>query len=344
MRATYLKVGVLLAVSALATSVLVSLMSDVKVDGDQAAFHAIVSDASLLKVGDAVRIAGVTVGQVNGLEFQPDETVKVDFTVREDQALPGNVRAAIRYKNLIGDRVLVLTNPDPDGGSSTLTAGATIPLTQTEPALDLDALTGGFRPLLAALEPEAVNELSANVLAIVQGEGGSVQQAVQSIAQVAEVVADQGVAVDRLIGNLASVMAKIDSHSEALDTLVDRLESLVRTANDEREPIVAAVRDIGDFADVLADLLEEGRPPIKDVLTNAEKVAATLNREEKMVTDFLNGWGPAYQKAAGIGVYGDFFNFYVCDLRIKATGPNGQPIFTPWVESGDARCAYEEKP
>ena len=50
-----------------------------------------------------------------------------------------------------------------------LMPGQTIPLARTAPALDLDALIGGFRPLFRALDPDQVNALSSQLIEAFQG-------------------------------------------------------------------------------------------------------------------------------------------------------------------------------
>ncbi|MFD2394497.1 hypothetical protein ACFSSF_12920 [Dietzia aerolata] len=47
-----------------------------------------------------------------------------------------------------------------------------MPLAQTAPALDLDALLGGFRPLFRALDPAQVNQLSESIVKVFQGSPG----------------------------------------------------------------------------------------------------------------------------------------------------------------------------
>ena len=65
--------------------------------------------------------------------------------------LTGGTHAVIRYQNLIGDRYLELT--EGAGDSTPLAPGSAIPESRTSPALDLDALIGGFKPLLKAMDP-----------------------------------------------------------------------------------------------------------------------------------------------------------------------------------------------
>lgn len=72
----------------------------------------------------------------------------------------------MRYLNLIGDRYLELKRGDSD---RKMPSGGTIPVERTEPALDLDALIGGFRLLFRALDPEKVNNIARSIITVFQG-------------------------------------------------------------------------------------------------------------------------------------------------------------------------------
>ena len=86
----------------------------------------------------------------------------VEFTADDSVVLTEGSRAVIRYDDLIGGRYLALE--EGAGGTKKLKPGDTIPLARTAPALDLDALIGGFRPLFRALDPDQVNELSGQLI------------------------------------------------------------------------------------------------------------------------------------------------------------------------------------
>ena len=88
--------------------------------------------------------------------------------------LPAGVEATIRYRNLVGQRYIALTEGEGSGGE-TLDEGAVIPLAQTTPALDLTVLFGGFQPLLQALSPADMNRVSFEIIQVFQGEGGTIE-------------------------------------------------------------------------------------------------------------------------------------------------------------------------
>lgn len=100
----------------------------------------------------------------------------------------------IRYDNLFGDRYLALE--EGAGGLAVLRPGHTIPLARTQPALDLDALIGGFKPLFRALNPEQVNALSEQLLHAFAGQGPTIGSLLAQSAAVTNTLADR----DRLIG------------------------------------------------------------------------------------------------------------------------------------------------
>ena len=95
------------------------------------------------------------------------------FTVDSDRPLAVSTRAQIRYRNLVGQRYVALVRGRRLGPRRCAGHG-TIPLRQTQPALDLTVLFNGFKPLFAALNPQDVNAFAFEIIKTLQGEGGNV--------------------------------------------------------------------------------------------------------------------------------------------------------------------------
>ena len=108
-------------------------------------------------------------GKVKSIKIQDDATARVTFSADDSVVLTEGTRAVIRYDDLIGGRYLALE--EGAGGTTRLPPGATIAVDHTAPALDLDALIGGFRPLFRALDPDQVNALSGATDRGVSGPG-----------------------------------------------------------------------------------------------------------------------------------------------------------------------------
>lgn len=334
---TAVKLAVFLTLTALTAVFLGSVLADSRSDGAVSGYRAVFANSSYLTPGSDVRIAGVTVGKVGSLALRPDNTVLVMFTVPRDRPLPAGVRVAVRYKNLLGDRYLELA-PGPGTASAQLPAGATIPEAQTTPALDLDTLVGGFKPLFQALSPDQINQFSAELISVFQGESGSVATLLSSVAALTSSLADHDKVIGDLVSNLNTVLGTLDKRNSQLSDLVVQLQQLVSGLAKDRDPIGQSIEHVNDLAGQADGLLSQLRPDLSATVDRLGTVAGTLNAHKDLVTAAVKGLPGAYKAISGIGVYGDFFDFYLCDLRVKTTGPNGAPVYSPWVESQVQRC------
>ena len=69
--------------------------------GGGTAYSAAFSEAGGIKPDDDVRIAGVKVGKVTGVDLE-DGHVRVDFTITEDASFGPQTGASIRMKTILG--------------------------------------------------------------------------------------------------------------------------------------------------------------------------------------------------------------------------------------------------
>ncbi|MFZ3304405.1 MAG: MCE family protein, partial [Mycobacterium sp.] len=179
------------------------------------------ANVSGLEGGNFVRIAGVEVGKVKSIDIQPDSTVLVKFTAADNVVLTEGTRAAIRFADLIGGRYVALE--EGAGAVKRLHPGETIPLSRTEPALDLDALIGGFRPLFRALDPEQVNKLTGQLIAAFQGQGATIGSFLSQAAALTNTLADRDQLIGQVVVNLNSVLGSLGGQSAQLGKAVDSL-------------------------------------------------------------------------------------------------------------------------
>ena len=196
-------------------------------------YHAEFTNVTGLETGDFVRIAGVEVGKVKDVAIQPDATALVDFTADRSVVLTEGSRAVIRYDDLIGGRYLALE--EGAGGTTRLKPGDTIPLARTSPALDLDALIGGFRPLFRALDPDQVNALSGQLIQALQGQGATISSFLAQTAALTNTLADRDQLIGQVITNLNIVLGSLGDQSDQFDKAVDALSELVQGLPDRKD-------------------------------------------------------------------------------------------------------------
>ena len=289
-----------------------------------------------LEEDDFVRVAGVEVGKVSKLEVRDDSTVGVEFSADESVVLTAGSRAVIRYDNLIGARYLALE--EGAGGTTRLAPGGTIPIDRTAPALDLDALIGGFRPLFRALDPNQVNTLTSQLIAAFQGQGATIGAVLDQTAALTTTLADRDQLIGEVIGNLNTVLGSLGDHSEKFDTAVSSLSQLVHGLEARKQDISNGVAYASTAAGSISDLLAQARPPLKETLNQTDRVASVVVADHDYFDNLLATLPDAYRTLYRQGLNGDFFSFYLCDLVLKVNGKGGQPVYIKVAGQNSGRC------
>jgi phospholipid/cholesterol/gamma-HCH transport system substrate-binding protein len=100
---------------------------------------AIFDNASGLKTGAAVEVAGVEVGLVNSIQLTPMYQARVGLKVRYGLKIHDDAIASVRTKGIIGDKFIKLS---PGSSEKMISAGGKI--INTESGIDLEELIGSY--------------------------------------------------------------------------------------------------------------------------------------------------------------------------------------------------------
>ena len=236
-------------------------------------YHAQFETASRLKSGQDVRIAGVPVGSVKEVKLAPDNTVDVTFDVNDRYQLYTSTRAVDPLREP-GRRSVPGDHLGP-GRTAQAPAGRHDRTSQTEPALDLDALLGGLRPVLKGLDGNKVNEVSNAVIELLQGQGGALSQLLASTSTFTTDLAARDQLIGDVINNLNSVLATVDEKGTQFNAAVDQLQQLITGLAQGSDPIAGAIAPLASAESDLTDMLANGRRPVQGVIENLRPLAST---------------------------------------------------------------------
>ncbi len=340
-KGTAIKLGIVSAVLLLFTAIIVVVFGQFRFERTTG-YLAMFSNASGLKEGEFVRAGGVEVGKVSSIKLTDDgRRVLVEMDV--DKALPiyQSTTATIRYLDLIGNRYVNLERGSGEGANQVLPPGGLIPLARTQPALDLDALIGGFKPLFKALEPEKVNNIATSLLTVFQGQGGTISDILEQTGQLTATLADRDQAIGEVITNLNTTLGTVVKHQKEFDQTVNDLEVLITGLRNRADPLADSIAGISNGAGTLAGLLRDDRPLLQSTITRLEEFQQPLVDNAASLEDTLIKLPQAAKLIGRIGgVYGDFINFYACDLTLKLNGLQpGGPVRTVRVwQQPSGRC------
>jgi phospholipid/cholesterol/gamma-HCH transport system substrate-binding protein len=336
---TLLKVVIFTVAMLLVAAFLIVVFGQFRFASDRD-YHATFTNASRLKAGQDVRISGVPVGKVNDVKLNPDNTVDVAFNVNKRYQLYTSTRAVVRYQNLVGDRYLEITSGP--GELRKLPAGATIPKQNTQPALDLDALLGGLRPVLKGLDGAKINDVSNAVIELLQGQGGALSTLLSSTSAFTENLAARDQLIGDVITNLNTVLGTVDEKGAQFNASVDQLQKLVTGLAEGRDPIAGAIQPLATASTDLTEMLQKSRRPLQGVIENVRPFAQRADEKKADINKVIEPLAENYLRLNALGAYGSFFNIYYCSIRMKINGPAGSDILIPFGGPPDpskGRCS-----
>jgi len=245
--------------------------------------------------------------------------------------------AVVRYKNLVGDRYLELTS-----GTSTgrpIPAGGSLESNNTTSALDLDTLLDGFKPLFVGLSPAQINALSAQLVEVLQGQQGAVYRLVATLSSFTGTIATREQVIGRVVRNLNTVLGSLDAQGDSVDTIVDQLSLLVSELSSKAPGVLDAVEQIDRMAAQTAVMVRQARTSVRPDIQHLGAVASSLSANSDTLQRELTMWPRHYAALLPSGSYGNFFNFFLCGVRLRFS-PEGvqRPLMTPWMTSAASRC------
>jgi phospholipid/cholesterol/gamma-HCH transport system substrate-binding protein len=335
-KGTGVKFGAFVVVMVVLTAALFFIFGQYRT-GSTNSYSAVFADVSGLKSGDSVRAAGMRVGTVEGLTMRPDSTVVVTFDADRNVVLTTGSKLAVRYLNLVGDRYLELA--DGPGSTRLLAAGSQIPVDRTTPALDLDQLLGGLKPVISGLNPQDVNALTASLLQVFQGQGDPLNSLLSKTASFSNDLADNNQVIQQLIDNLNVVVATLAKDGDKFSGAIDKFEQLITGLAKDRDPIGAAIDSLSNGTASIADLLHSARPPLAGTVDQLARLAPNLDDNKALLDTALQKAPNNYRKLVRLGAYGSWLNYYICELSIRVSDLQGRTVVVPFVKQTTGRCS-----
>ncbi|MGC0362173.1 phospholipid/cholesterol/gamma-HCH transport system substrate-binding protein [Rhodococcus sp. 27YEA15] len=318
-RKSLVRFGLFVVVAILATVIVAGTLID-PVSGPSSKYRAVFVNASGLVTGSDVRIAGVRVGRVDSVDLVNNQAV-VGFDLSSDQRIPADGRAVVRYADLLGARTISI-EPGPSGAtpSDYLPSGSTIPVENTQPAIDLTDILGGFRPLFDALDPGEVNNLAAQVVTAFQGEGSTVENLLTQTVAVSENLAARDEVLDRLIANLDRVLVVTTANRPNFVEMIDTLNTMVDGLAQDREKISTAVTSAGQLTSSLDDLVSRVEPTLASTLNSIHDSSTTIVEHQPALSTGISAFDQLFTQLGVAMSYGSWTNVYLCNFRLSALG------------------------
>ena len=229
---------------------------------EQVTLTAEFEDVTGLFLGDNVRIAGVTVGKVAGIEVDAGRAV-VEFDVNADFPVPDDSAVTVSWLNLIGQRQVDII----PGESSTFFADGDR-IVNTIAVTDIGTVADQLGPFSQVLNPAQINELLETIFVALEGREGDVSSLAADVTTILATLADRDETIQRLLEDYATVAGALSERDVQLKTMVDNLLLIAEEFAESDHLLAAALEDAGGLSAELNGFLQRNEQTLGEVIAD----------------------------------------------------------------------------
>lgn len=280
--------------------------------GSGDSYSAAFTEAGGIRKDDDVRIAGVRVGKVTGIELDGSH-VRVDFKINADDAAFGpQTGASIRMKTLLGQKYVAL---EPKG-TGQLAPDSEIPLARTVSSYDI---VNAFADLTTTTERIDTKQLagSLDVMATeFQDSPAHVKSALNGLSRLSKTIASRDEELRTLLARANGVSATVASRNDTTAKLIKDADLLLVELSARREAIHTLFTNTSDLAIQLTGLVKDNRAALKPALDQLTTVLAVLTKHEQDLDKTIERLAPFTRVYANTLGNGRWFDTFVSNLTV----------------------------
>ena len=290
--------------------------SNLPIIGGGTAYSAAFSEAGGIKPDDDVRIAGVKVGKVTGVDLENGH-VRVDFTITDDASFGPQTGASIRMKTILGEKYVAL---DPKGQGQ-LDSDAQIPLARTVSSYDI---VNAFQDLTTTTERIDTGQLATSLGVIATEFKDSpkyVKATLDGLSRLSRTVASRDAELGSLLQRANSVSGLVRSRNDQVSTLIKDADLLMVELVKRRDDIRTLFRNTSALATQLTGLARDNRAQLKPALAELDKTLALLQKHETDLSKTIDAMAPFTRVYANTLGTGRWFDTWVSNLVVPVGTP-----------------------
>jgi phospholipid/cholesterol/gamma-HCH transport system substrate-binding protein len=284
-------------------------VNDLPLIGGGDTYYAQFSDASGLKSGDEVRIAGVRVGKVTGVSLDGDK-VKVAFKIKTSSRFGTDTGAEVKIKTLLGQMFLAL---DP-AGSGQLDKGAVIPASRTKSAYDVVQAFSGLAERAEAINLPQLRTALNTLAEATSTTPQAFQDALKGVSALSANLARRDAQLNALLSNLQSVSSTLGDRNQDIVRLMQNGDVLLRALVQRRDAIHRLLVSTSTLSTQLTALVEQTRSDLKPALDGLDRVVGLLLKNQNNLDESLRLMAPFYRVFTNVLGNGPWFDTWIANL------------------------------
>ena len=271
------------------------------------------TDATGVLQGDVVKAAGVTIGRVGAIEIDQGVAV-VTMTINEGTEIPAGVGAEIRFRNLVGQRMITFVADPQSTETGLLEPDEVIPLERTAPAFDLSALFNGLRPLIRSTDPEDINIVSRELVKALRGRGDEVEAIVGNTADLSKTLASKDEEIGILLDSVNQVAGDLASRDAQLRATLGSLNDFLGDLAASKDDLSAALLTLDEAATRFNRIIEKNDENIEVELEDLATIFDAVDDKREDLKGAIRALPKFLIAAERVSSYGQWGNLHIIDV------------------------------
>ena len=296
-----------------------------------------VEDAAGLQSGNEVRVAGVKVGQVTGVELAPDSAIIV-MEIQDNVRIPSETRLDVKLKTILGQKFIDLRMPQAflaraTGGGDPASAtnhflgdGDVIPLDQTSVPYEIyQAATEGTEAI-EKINKKALREVISVLAETLNVSGDELGKALESVDKAGAVLKTKNAGIRKLLVNASDLSGTLAESGDNIEGLLERATEVLGTLAENRRTTSSLRAATNDLTENLGLLIQASRGSIRVGTGDLNTILTNVDTELDTLDEALEEFGTAQELFGQNIKFGRFIEGHVCSLTTADTCvPFGSP-------------------
>ena len=304
-----------MTIGAISIAVLIALMvvafeaGNLPLIGGGDTYHADFTELGGLKANDEVRIAGVRVGKVTGIELVGNK-VDVAFKVDTPSKFGDQTQANIKVKTLLGAMYLGL---EPQGRGQ-LPSGAEIPRQRTTSPYDVVEAFSGLAERSEAIDTQRLSQSLTTLGALTKDTPEEFRSALSGLSDLSRNISARDQQLNTLLTNTKKVSTVLGDRSGDIVVLMREGDKLFRALAARRQSVHNLLVATSQLSIQLTGLVRDTRQDLKPALDHLGNVVDVLNKNQQNLDNSLRLMAPFYRVFANTLGTGPWFDTYIQNL------------------------------
>lgn len=319
-------VGILVILALTAASF---MLDSIPIVGAGPKYKAHFSEAAGLTDGNEVRVAGVKVGVVTGVELEGDK-VLVEFRAK-DAWLGDDTRASIQIKSVLGQKYLALA----PAGNNEIDRSEPIPLERTVAPYDVVTAFSSAAETLDEINDEKLADSLDTLTETMQASPEEFRGAVDGVARLSQTISSRDAELRELLEATRTSSKILADRNDDFRRLILGTGQLLGELNARSESLKVVLAATRGLSSQLRILVAENEAEFGPTLQSLDSTLGILTDHEEQVKKSIHNLAPFYRLYANMLGTGRWFDSVVTNL-IPPGAP--EPPFYPGAR-GPARLS-----